>query len=69
MEKVKLGCSEMRVSRMTLGCWTFGSSSGSYWGAQEAAESEALLTRPLSTTTARRKKRSERPAATGCARK
>ena len=43
MEKVKLGCSEMRVSRMTLGCWTFGSSSGSYWGAQEAAESEALL--------------------------
>ena len=43
MEKVKLGHSDLMVSRMTLGCWTFGSDSNSYWGQQEADESEALL--------------------------
>lgn len=43
MEKVKLGNSNLTVSRMTLGCWTFGSDSNSYWGAQEQAESVALL--------------------------
>lgn len=43
MEKVKLGNSDLMVSRMTLGCWTFGSDSSSYWGAQEKGESVALL--------------------------
>lgn len=43
MDKVRLGASDLMVSRMTLGCWTFGSDSGSYWGAQEKEESVALL--------------------------
>jgi len=43
MDKVRLGKSGLEVSRMTLGCWTFGSDSGSYWGAQEKGESGALL--------------------------
>ncbi|MDO5297964.1 MAG: aldo/keto reductase [Clostridia bacterium] len=43
MEKVKLGNSDLMISRMTLGCWTFGSDSTSYWGAQEKDESTALL--------------------------
>lgn len=47
MDKVKLGKSDLMVSRMTLGCWTFGSDSSSYWGAQEKAESEALLNRAV----------------------
>ena len=47
MDKVKLGKSDLMVSRMTLGCWTFGSDSSSYWGAQEKKESEALLNRAV----------------------
>ena len=47
MDKVRLGNSDLMVSRMTLGCWTFGSASDSYWGAQEAKESEALLNRAI----------------------
>ncbi len=43
MEMVKLGNSNLKVSKMTIGCWTFGGGSGSYWGKQEASESEALL--------------------------
>ncbi|MDO5021790.1 MAG: aldo/keto reductase [Eubacteriales bacterium] len=43
MEMVKLGNSNLMVSRMTLGCWSFGGGSNSYWGKQEAKESEALL--------------------------
>ncbi len=43
MQKVKLGNSSLVVSKMTLGCWTFGSDSNSYWGAQEKDESVALL--------------------------
>lgn len=47
MEKVRLGNSDLLVSRMTLGCWTFGSDSNSYWGAQEKSESVALLNRAI----------------------
>lgn len=47
MEKVKLGNSDLMISRMTLGCWTFGSDANSYWGAQQKEDSVALLSRAI----------------------
>ena len=47
MDKIRLGNSSLTISRMTLGCWTFGSDSNSYWGSQEKSESAALLREAL----------------------
>ena len=43
MEKIQLGGSDLKVSRLTIGCWSFGGGEGSYWGAQNQADVDALV--------------------------
>ena len=43
MEKIQLGNSSLKVSRLTVGCWSFGGEEGSYWGAQDQADVDALV--------------------------
>jgi aryl-alcohol dehydrogenase-like predicted oxidoreductase len=47
MEKVYLGNSDLLVSPLTVGCWSFGGDSKSYWGEQNQADVDALVAEGL----------------------
>jgi aryl-alcohol dehydrogenase-like predicted oxidoreductase len=47
MEKLRLGTSELWVSPLMVGCWSFGGDSQSYWGAQDQADVDALVAEGL----------------------
>jgi aryl-alcohol dehydrogenase-like predicted oxidoreductase len=47
MEKVRLGDSDLLVSPLTVGCWSFGGDSQSYWGEQNQANVDALAAEAL----------------------
>jgi aryl-alcohol dehydrogenase-like predicted oxidoreductase len=47
MEKRQLGNSEMHVSLLCVGCWSFGGDSSSYWGKQDQADVDALVGKAL----------------------
>ncbi|MCL2060188.1 MAG: aldo/keto reductase [Oscillospiraceae bacterium] len=43
MEKRKLGSSDILVTPITIGCWSFGGEEGDYWGAQDQRAVERLV--------------------------
>ncbi|HEY5466244.1 MAG TPA: aldo/keto reductase [Clostridia bacterium] len=43
MQHVKLGQSDLMVSPLTLGCWSFGGDKESYWGEQSQSEVEQIV--------------------------
>ena len=43
MEKRKLGSSDIYVTPVTVGCWSFGGEEGDYWGAQDQRAVERLV--------------------------
>jgi len=43
MKKIKLGNSNLEVSRFMIGCWSFGGEEGSYWGEQKQADVNSLV--------------------------
>lgn len=47
MDLVRLGASDLRVSRLTLGCWSFGGDAQSYWGAQAQSVVDAVVAEAL----------------------
>ena len=47
MEKIQLGNSGLKVSRIMVGCWSFGGGDGSYWGEQNQADVDALVSQAL----------------------
>jgi aryl-alcohol dehydrogenase-like predicted oxidoreductase len=47
MEKRRLGNSDLNVSLLCVGCWSFGGDSSSYWGEQDQAEVDALVNKAL----------------------
>ncbi|MDR2136397.1 MAG: aldo/keto reductase [Treponema sp.] len=47
MEKVRLGTSDLLVSPLMVGCWSFGGDSASYWGEQDQADVDALVAEGL----------------------
>jgi aryl-alcohol dehydrogenase-like predicted oxidoreductase len=46
-EKVQLGNSDLKVSRIMLGCWSFGGEEGSYWGEQKQTDVNSLVAEAL----------------------
>jgi aryl-alcohol dehydrogenase-like predicted oxidoreductase len=47
MEHSKLGRSALDTSRLCIGCWSFGSEAGDYWGPQSQNEVNALVGKAL----------------------
>lgn len=47
MNFVKLGSSSLKISPLTVGCWSFGGGSGSYWGPQDQNDVNDLVARAL----------------------
>ena len=47
MQKIRLGLSSLAVSRLTIGCWSFGGDKDSYWGLQEQGEVNRLVAAAL----------------------
>ena len=47
MEKIQLGNSDLKVSRLVVGCWSFGGEEGSYWGEQKQSDVNALVAEAL----------------------
>ena len=47
MEKIHLGNTDLKVSRLMVGCWSFGGEDGSYWGQQKQADVNALTAEAL----------------------
>jgi len=43
MKQIQLGNSSLKVSRLCIGCWSFGGEAGSYWGPQAQSEVDALV--------------------------
>lgn len=43
MKHIKLGNSDLMVSRLTVGCWSFGGDAKSYWGEQSQQEVDRLV--------------------------
>lgn len=43
MKKLQLGKSDLFVSPLTVGCWSFGGDADSYWGQQEQSEVNRLV--------------------------
>jgi len=48
MFKRKLGRSDLMISPLTVGCWSFGGDAGSYWGAQSQQAVNDLVAEALS---------------------
>jgi len=46
-EKIQLGNSELKVSRLMVGCWSFGGEEGSYWGEQKQTDVNELVAQAL----------------------
>ncbi|OQB20801.1 MAG: General stress protein 69 [Firmicutes bacterium ADurb.Bin182] len=49
MELIRLNASEIEVSRIAIGTWSFGGDDASYWGKQEQADVDALVFHALDT--------------------
>jgi aryl-alcohol dehydrogenase-like predicted oxidoreductase len=47
MEQIQLGGSNLKVSRLCVGCWSFGGEADSYWGRQDQGEVDALVAEAL----------------------
>lgn len=47
MEKRRLGHSDLSVSVLGLGCWTFGGGDGSYWGMQDQQDVNRVVDRAI----------------------
>ena len=47
MKQVKLGNGDLLVSRISVGCWSFGGDRESYWGEQPQDEVNALVSEAL----------------------
>jgi aryl-alcohol dehydrogenase-like predicted oxidoreductase len=47
MEKIQLNNSDLKVSMLCIGCWSFGGDSESYWGTQDQADVNALVDKAL----------------------
>jgi aryl-alcohol dehydrogenase-like predicted oxidoreductase len=47
MNFVKLGTSSLKISPLTIGCWSFGGGAGSYWGLQDQNDVNDLVSRAL----------------------
>ena len=47
MEKIILGSSDLTVSRLMVGCWSFGGEDGSYWGEQKQSDVNSLVAEAL----------------------
>ena len=43
MDRKKLGSSDIFVTPITIGCWSFGGDEGDYWGAQDQRDVERLV--------------------------
>jgi len=43
MDKIKLGSSDIVVTPITLGAWSFGGGEGDYWGAQDQSAVDRLI--------------------------
>ncbi|MDR2787871.1 MAG: aldo/keto reductase [Candidatus Accumulibacter sp.] len=43
MKQIRLGNSSLKVSRLCVGCWSFGGEAGDYWGAQSQKEVDTLV--------------------------
>jgi myo-inositol catabolism protein IolS len=43
MKQVQLGRSDLFVSQLTVGCWSFGGNANDYWGAQDQGEVDDLV--------------------------
>jgi aryl-alcohol dehydrogenase-like predicted oxidoreductase len=48
MIQKKFGQSDLKVSPLTVGCWSFGGGDGSYWGAQSQQDVNDLVAEALS---------------------
>ena len=47
MEQMTLAHTDIRISRLTVGCWSFGGEAGSYWGAQSQQAVHELVAEAL----------------------
>ena len=47
MVQKKLGQSDLKISPLTVGCWSFGGDAGSYWGAQSQQDVNDLVAEAL----------------------
>ena len=47
MEKIQLKGSALKVSNLMVGCWSFGGEEGSYWGPQNQADVNGLVSEAL----------------------
>ena len=47
MSLFQLGTSSLKVSRLMIGCWSFGSEDGGYWGEQKQSDVNALVSEAL----------------------
>ena len=43
MEKIKLGSSDIMITPITVGCWSFGGNEDDYWGSQDQRAVERLV--------------------------
>lgn len=47
MDQISCGKDGLYLSRLGVGCWSFGGSEGDYWGAQDQAEVEDMVNKAL----------------------
>jgi aryl-alcohol dehydrogenase-like predicted oxidoreductase len=47
MEKRQLGKTDLKISLLCVGCWSFGGDNSSYWGEQDQADVDALVGKAL----------------------
>ena len=47
MQHVRLGLSDLMVSPLTIGCWSFGGDQGSYWGEQDQSVVDRIVDEAL----------------------
>ena len=47
MQHVKLGQSDLMISPLTIGCWSFGGDKESYWGEQSQSDVEQIVDQAL----------------------
>ena len=47
MQHIRLGKSDLMVSPLTIGCWSFGGDQGSYWGEQDQSVVDRIVDEAL----------------------